>query len=137
MTKRCVQRIAELSKEEKSDFFLTCSHVGSVLESYYNSKIHSLQFSNQKSPDIRTDESHESNKTRDLMTDGWHESQESISQSDSNTIPNRVIENISLTFVIQDGPFAGQTVPHTHMHILPRYLNDLKRNDDIYDMVLS
>ncbi|RKO93551.1 HIT-like domain-containing protein, partial [Blyttiomyces helicus] len=26
----------------------------------------------------------------------------------------------SLTLVIQDGPAAGQTVPHVHIHILPR-----------------
>jgi bis(5'-adenosyl)-triphosphatase len=26
----------------------------------------------------------------------------------------------SLTFAIQDGPAAGQTVPHVHIHILPR-----------------
>lgn len=38
----------------------------------------------------------------------------------------------ALTFAIQDGPAAGQTVPHTHIHILPRKKGDFKRNDDIY-----
>ncbi|CAL0334775.1 unnamed protein product [Lupinus luteus] len=38
----------------------------------------------------------------------------------------------SLTFVIQDGPEAGQSVPHVHIHILPRKSDDYENNDDIY-----
>lgn len=34
---------------------------------------------------------------------------------------------------VQDGTGAGQSVPHAHVHILPRYRGDLQRNDDIYD----
>ncbi|KAK7290317.1 hypothetical protein RIF29_04639 [Crotalaria pallida] len=41
----------------------------------------------------------------------------------------------SLTFVIQDGPQAGQTVPHVHIHILPRRSDDYENNDDIYDEI--
>lgn len=32
---------------------------------------------------------------------------------------------------------AGQSVPHVHVHILPRYCGDLERNDDIYDKLES
>lgn len=39
----------------------------------------------------------------------------------------------SLTVSIQDGPDAGQSVPHLHVHILPRRPNDFKQNDEIYD----
>ncbi|KAF7831202.1 bifunctional bis(5'-adenosyl)-triphosphatase/adenylylsulfatase FHIT-like [Senna tora] len=39
----------------------------------------------------------------------------------------------SLTFGIQDGPQAGQTVPHVHIHIIPRKTGDFENNDDIYD----
>ena len=28
---------------------------------------------------------------------------------------------------------CGQSVPHTHVHILPRYGGDFERNDDVYD----
>ncbi|KAF8364692.1 hypothetical protein HHK36_033372 [Tetracentron sinense] len=41
----------------------------------------------------------------------------------------------SLTFSIQDGPQAGQTVPHVHIHILPRKGGDFERNDEIYDAI--
>ncbi|WRX34988.1 Histidine triad (HIT) protein - like 5 [Theobroma cacao] len=41
----------------------------------------------------------------------------------------------SLTFTIQDGPQSGQTVPHVHIHILPRREGDFERNDEIYDAI--
>lgn len=37
--------------------------------------------------------------------------------------------------VLQDGPQAGQTVPHVHVHILPRKGSDFANNDEIYDVV--
>ncbi|XP_043920983.1 bis(5'-adenosyl)-triphosphatase [Protopterus annectens] len=39
----------------------------------------------------------------------------------------------SLTISIQDGPEAGQTVKHVHVHVLPRKAGDFDRNDKIYD----
>ncbi|CAN6556254.1 unnamed protein product [Malus baccata var. baccata] len=39
----------------------------------------------------------------------------------------------SLTLAIQDGPQAGQSVPHVHIHILPRKVDDFEKNDEIYD----
>nr|KYP38764.1 Bis(5'-adenosyl)-triphosphatase [Cajanus cajan] len=39
----------------------------------------------------------------------------------------------SLRFGIQDGPQAGQTVPHVHIHILPCKSGDDENNDHIYD----
>ncbi|KAL6275461.1 hypothetical protein ACE6H2_019062 [Prunus campanulata] len=39
----------------------------------------------------------------------------------------------SLTLTIQDGPQAGQTVPHVHIHIIPRKGGDFRENDEIYD----
>ncbi|XP_010922832.1 bifunctional bis(5'-adenosyl)-triphosphatase/adenylylsulfatase FHIT [Elaeis guineensis] len=41
----------------------------------------------------------------------------------------------SLTFAIQDGPQAGQTVPHVHIHILPRKRGDFEQNDEIYEAI--
>ncbi|KAJ8286840.1 hypothetical protein GJAV_G00043880 [Gymnothorax javanicus] len=39
----------------------------------------------------------------------------------------------SLTIAIQDGPEAGQTVKHVHVHVLPRRAGDFERNDSIYE----
>jgi len=41
----------------------------------------------------------------------------------------------SLTLAIQDGPEAGQTVPHVHVHVLPRRPGDFEKNDEIYDAI--
>ena len=38
----------------------------------------------------------------------------------------------SMTITIQDGPAAGQTVPHVHIHVIPRRVGDWANNDDIY-----
>ncbi|KAF5749528.1 hypothetical protein HS088_TW04G01497 [Tripterygium wilfordii] len=34
-----------------------------------------------------------------------------------------------------DGPHAGQTVPHVHIHVLPRKGGDFEKNDEIYDAI--
>ncbi|XP_037630136.1 bis(5'-adenosyl)-triphosphatase [Sebastes umbrosus] len=39
----------------------------------------------------------------------------------------------SLTIAVQDGPEAGQTVKHVHVHVLPRKAGDFERNDSVYD----
>lgn len=39
----------------------------------------------------------------------------------------------SLTIAVQDGPEAGQTVKHVHVHVLPRKKSDFERNDSVYD----
>jgi bis(5'-adenosyl)-triphosphatase len=38
----------------------------------------------------------------------------------------------SFNVAVQDGVAAGQSVPHVHVHILPRTTGDYERNDDIY-----
>ncbi|KAJ3161361.1 hypothetical protein HDU86_007143 [Geranomyces michiganensis] len=38
----------------------------------------------------------------------------------------------ALTITIQDGVRAGQTVPHVHIHIIPRRAGDWADNNDIY-----
>lgn len=38
----------------------------------------------------------------------------------------------SWTITIQDGEEAGQTVKHLHVHMIPRIVNDLNDNNDVY-----
>ena len=36
---------------------------------------------------------------------------------------------------MKDGQHAGQSVPHVHVHILPRRPGDFEKNDDVYDAI--
>lgn len=51
----------------------------------------------------------------------------------------RIIEPLfeakALTVAMQDGPEAGQSVPHVHVHVMPRKLGDFVPNDRIYDHI--
>ena len=38
----------------------------------------------------------------------------------------------SLSIAVQDGAAAGQSVPHVHVHVMPRRKGDFQRSDDIY-----
>ena len=49
-----------------------------------------------------------------------------------------IYQNFSRFFfhlVAQDGKEAGQTVPHVHIHILPRRKGDFEKNDEVYDAI--
>ncbi|XP_063578107.1 bis(5'-adenosyl)-triphosphatase isoform X2 [Pongo abelii] len=52
------------------------------------------------------------------------------------TVVEKHFHGTSLTFSMQDGPEAGQTVKHVHIHVLPRKAGDFHRNDSIYEEVL-
>ena len=50
----------------------------------------------------------------------------------------RVYQASSLNIAIQDGVDAGQSVPHVHVHVIPRHYADLDNrggSDAIYDMM--
>lgn len=45
----------------------------------------------------------------------------------------QVHQTESVTIAIQDGRPAGMTVPHIHVHIMPRRENDAVYGDKVYD----
>lgn len=47
----------------------------------------------------------------------------------------KVFAASSLSLVVQDGKNAGQTVPHVHVHVIPRREGDFVPNDIIYDIL--
>lgn len=49
----------------------------------------------------------------------------------------RVFKADALNVAVQDGVEAGQSVPHVHVHILPRRGDDIVRGDEIYDKMDS
>ncbi|ESR34606.1 hypothetical protein CICLE_v10006852mg [Citrus x clementina] len=67
--------------------------------------------------------------TADETTDLWLTAQKVGKQLESYH------KGSSTTFAIQDGPEAGQTVPHVHIHVLPRKAGDFEKNDEIYDAI--
>ncbi|KAL5974902.1 hypothetical protein ACLOJK_031578 [Asimina triloba] len=67
--------------------------------------------------------------TAEETSDLWHTAQNVGSRIEHH------YKASSLTFTIQDGPQAGQTVPHVHIHVLPRKIGDFEKNDEIYDAV--
>ena len=46
-----------------------------------------------------------------------------------------VFDSDGFDWTIQDGSSAGQTVPHLHLHIIPRKLHDLPEGDDWYGKI--
>ncbi|KAK7102718.1 hypothetical protein V1264_020900 [Littorina saxatilis] len=55
----------------------------------------------------------------------------SLVQRVSN-LTQRLFNASAVTVAVQDGPDAGQTVKHVHVHIMPRKPGDFEENDDIY-----
>ncbi|XP_057872121.2 bifunctional bis(5'-adenosyl)-triphosphatase/adenylylsulfatase FHIT isoform X1 [Cryptomeria japonica] len=67
--------------------------------------------------------------TKEETTDLWLSAQHIGSKIESH------FQASSLTFTIQDGPQSGQTVPHVHIHILPRKVGDFEKSDEVYDVI--
>jgi bis(5'-adenosyl)-triphosphatase len=49
------------------------------------------------------------------------------------TILKEHYQATAFNVAVQDGQAAGQSVPHVHVHILPRKGGDFERNDDVYE----
>lgn len=65
--------------------------------------------------------------TNDEYVDMWQ------SVRDIQSMLKKHYQATGFNVAVQDGRSAGQSVPHVHVHILPRVENDFERNDDVYD----
>ncbi|KAJ0099243.1 hypothetical protein Patl1_20500 [Pistacia atlantica] len=115
--KREVKRLVDLTADETSDLWLMAQKVGKQLESYH--KASSLTFTIQALPSVL--KLGQCNCMIFLRMEAHVQCMSSYS--------------ISQPSVAVDGPEAGQTVPHVHIHILPRKSGDFERNDEIYDAI--
>ncbi|PUU72259.1 HIT-like domain-containing protein [Tuber borchii] len=52
-------------------------------------------------------------------------------------VTEKIYKADSLNIAMQDGIAAGQSVPHVHIHIIPRHFQDLPQEDQIYTMLES
>ncbi|KAI8811599.1 ATPase-like protein [Cladochytrium replicatum] len=54
-----------------------------------------------------------------------------------STLVEKEYAGESLTVAVQDGPYSGQTIPHVHVHIIPRGRTDpfAKDNDRVYSAI--
>ncbi len=71
--------------------------------------------------------------TDEELSDLWRVGRDYSLMFQNQNPYNEVNPVTDFTFVIQDGPLAGQTVPHVHLHVLPRRKGDFQPNDAIYD----
>ena len=68
--------------------------------------------------------------TNDEYTDLW-QSVRVVQRVLKKQFPDCKAFNVA----VQDGAAAGQSVPHVHVHLLPRVVGDFERNDDVYDEI--
>lgn len=71
---------------------------------------------------------------QDLTDDEYDDLWRSVRQV-QNLLQAHYSKASAFNVAVQDGRAAGQSVPHVHVHILPRTGGDFERNDDVYDQL--
>ncbi|OAA64225.1 hit domain containing protein [Niveomyces insectorum RCEF 264] len=92
------RRLTDLTREELADVFSTVQVVQRMLAAYYFGGPEKAA----ATPDSATENAAEA------------------ASSSSSSSPSASASAGSFNVVVQDGPEAGQTVPHLHVHVLPR-----------------
>ena len=62
-------------------------------------------------------------------------SQLAIQAKKIGSVLEKMFNATALNLVCQDGDAAGQSVPHCHLHIMPRQMGDFDKPDDMYDVL--
>ena len=108
MPHRIVAALEELTNDEYIDLWMSVRIVQQVLKEHYSYG--------------RMDKVGNGNDDNDDDEVGGGSSSTGTSQR----------RKMAFNVAVQDGRAAGQSVPHVHVHILPRLAGDFENNDDIY-----
>jgi diadenosine tetraphosphate (Ap4A) HIT family hydrolase len=101
---RCVRTLQELTLEEYVDMWVTVRHVQTALQ-----------------------------RAEATAAAQPHDSAGSFEGTTTTSTTTSTSTTLAFNVAVQDGQAAGQSVPHVHVHILPRRNGDFERNDDVYD----
>jgi len=104
MPHRIVATLEELTTDEYIDLWMSVRIVQQVLKKHYST--------------CRTDRRGGDNDDDDV--------------AGGSTNSTRHSRQMAFNVAVQDGRAAGQSVPHVHVHLLPRIAGDFETNDDIY-----
>ncbi|KAL7408290.1 hypothetical protein ABVT39_021134 [Epinephelus coioides] len=118
LIKLCLTSVTEL------DYFSVCNRSDDL-------EYVSIEFFNRTCSDVLVCPMRPVERFRDLQPDEVADLF-STTQRVANLVEKH-FNATSLTIAIQDGPEAGQTVKHVHVHVLPRKAGDFERNDSVYD----
>lgn len=113
--KRVCPRFSELTADEIQDLFLSSHKIQPILERQYGCCATNLAIQDGKEGAVVYSK---------------------ILKKYSHFLSKHKYESQFLPCLIQSSNppiIAGQSVPHVHVHILPRKGGDFKRNDDIYE----
>ena len=114
--RRPAPRFADLTAEEVADLWLLAQRVGAGVLRHFGGDALTLTIQVKEQPAPRLTGRPSSQPTPDPPPLNF---------------PNPNQPPLSL----QDGPAAGQTVPHVHIHVMPRTPGDFEPNDKVYDAI--
>jgi bis(5'-adenosyl)-triphosphatase len=108
------QRLTELSAAEVQDLFGAVQRVQRMLAQYY------FAASPESEPESQSQSQSQSQGGDSSTTNSSSSSSSSRPETNSKTVTKATPEAGSFNIAIQDGAEAGQTMPHVHVHVIPR-----------------
>jgi bis(5'-adenosyl)-triphosphatase len=117
---RLVPRLTDLTPAELQDLFCLVQKVQKMLARRYFAPLSSSESGTNPSSSSSSSSSHPNQEKEDPKDKG-----------DASTPLGGTPKDASFNIAIQDGREAGQTVPHVHVHVIPRLRGD-EAGDEVY-----
>ena len=121
--KRVAPRFSDLDSKEVADLWALAQRVGSKVEGHYKAK--ALTFTIQVRAHSPSD--HCAGISNCAVFVGM------VLVGDAHS--DLPWQSRAYLCFLQDGPAAGQSIPHVHVHVLPRREGDFEPNDAVYDAI--